>query len=469
MATNVILPHLGLTTTEATIVRWLKQEGDAIEKGDSLVEVLTDKVNVEVEAPEAGILLRIVASEDTVIPVTHTLCWIGQAGEAVSADGQPDHEESPVEMAPTAASSPLPLATERQDYIKASPLAKRLAREHGVGLALIKGTGPEGRVIERDVLDFVTRVAGAQHAPAGECVGSVVKASPLAANLARDLGIDLREVAPSSQSGRITRGDVLATADAMKTAPSTTTPSSVVTQAQALPPPRAQVASSIPLIGLRRIIAQRMSQSAHTIPRVTHTTEADVTELVRMREQIVFASEHEIGFRISYNDIIVKVVAHALRKHPNMNARLSENEIQLLEHVNVGVAVSVPGGLVVPVVHDADQKDVTSIARESRDKAARARTSALSQEDVSGGTFTITNLGSYEIDAFTPIINLPEVAILGVGRIVEKPAIYQGEICKRSMMYLSLTFDHRVNDGAPVAEFLRTIKRFLEKPFTLLL
>jgi pyruvate dehydrogenase E2 component (dihydrolipoamide acetyltransferase) len=230
----------------------------------------------------------------------------------------------------------------------------------------------------------------------------------------------------------------------------------------------AEVTSVVPMIGLRRVVAQRMFQSARTVPRVTHTTEADVTETVRMRQGLVAGAESRGEVRPSYTDIIVKIVAQALREHPRMNARLAEEQVQLLEDVNVGVAVAVPEGLTVPVIHGADSKSIKAIAHESRDKIERARAGTLANEDLTGGTFTVTNLGTYEIDAFTPIINLPEAAILGVGRIVEKPAVVDGQITVRSMMYLSLTFDHRIIDGAPAAAFLRTVKGYLEQPYELL-
>lgn len=463
MARNVIMPYMGLTTVEGTVVRWLKREGDEVKKDEPLVEVLTDKVNTQVEAPESGILLKIVAPEGTVVPVTSTLCWIGQPGEKVPEDGQPAAEAAVAAAA--VAEQPAPAAAAPDEtYVKASPVAKRLAREHGVDLARITGTGPGGRIVEEDVLKFVR--AQAQPAPAEEAI----KASPLARNLAREMGVDLSTVTGTGPGGRITREDVEVAAEKRKAvAPPLAAEAAPRAAAPAMPSTPAPVASTVPLIGLRRTIAQRMAQSSQTVARVTHTTEVDMTEAVKMREQLVGESERLYGIRISYTDIIVKVVARALRQHPMMNARLVENEIQLLDQVNVGVAVAVPQGLVVPVVHNADQKDLIAIARESREKVERARAGTLTPDDIAGGTFTVTNLGAYEIDAFTPIVNLPEVGILGVGRIVEKPAVFQGEIAKRSMMFLSLSFDHRVVDGAPAAEFLRSVKQSLERPYTLLL
>ena len=226
--------------------------------------------------------------------------------------------------------------------------------------------------------------------------------------------------------------------------------------------------TSVSLIGLRRTIAQRMALSAQTVARVTLTTEADVTELAKMRDYLVRESEKRHGIRISYTDLIIMAAARALRQHPMMNARLLQDEIQLLDEVNIGIAVAVPQGLIVPVVHNVDAKGLISIARETMEKAERARAGDLTPDDVAGGTFTVTNLGIYEIDAFTPIVNVPETGILGVGRINEKPIVFEGEITKRAMMFLSLSFDHRVIDGAPAADFLCSLKHTLENPCVLL-
>ncbi len=277
--------------------------------------------------------------------------------------------------------------------------------------------------------------------------------------------MDLAGVAGTGVSGRIRGADVLA-AGAPAAGPA---PADVGSATRAgLPLAPAEIASVVPMAGLRRIVAQRMFQSARTIPRVTHTTEVDVTETVRMRDCLLARAESQGGVRPSYTDIVVKITAQALREHPLMNARVGEEEIQLLDAVNVGVAVAVADGLVVPVIHDADVKGVQAIAQESRDKIERARAGTLVADDVTGGTFTVTNLGTYEIDAFTPIINLPEAGILGIGRIVQKPVVLDGQIAIRSMMYLSLTFDHRIIDGAPAAAFLRTVKHYLEQPYELL-
>ncbi|HET7011301.1 MAG TPA: dihydrolipoamide acetyltransferase family protein [Anaerolineales bacterium] len=271
-----------------------------------------------------------------------------------------------------------------------------------------------------------------------------VLASPAARRLALEKGIELMEVKGTGTGGRITEKDVLAFVETRQALPPTRPPGA---------PPQA-----IPFIGMRQAVAQRMTESLQTMAQVTLLTEADVTEMVRMRERF------KQRFDLTYTDIIVMAVATALKEHPLLNAALVGEEIQLLSEIHIGVAVALEDGLIVPVVRDADKKSLQDIAEETRRLAEGARAGSLTVDEVTGSTFTITNLGTYEVDGFTPIINPPEAAILGVGRIAEKPAVYRDEIAKRAMMALSLTFDHRLVDGAPAAAFLRRVKDSLEMP-----
>ena len=455
MATRVNVPYMGLTTEEVTVTQWLKQVGETVGKDDPIVEVLTDKVNTVIEAPAAGVLLKILTPIDTVVPVTEGLCWIGQPGEELV------EEETPPVAAGTEEAAPVPKAQQpvlvvepaKAEATKASPVAKRLARELGIDLAEVSGTGPGGRITEKDVAGFVER-------------RSEVRATPLARKVADEAGTDLSEVVGTGIGGRVKADDVTKAARRPVPAGEAAAPAATRSSGPLAP---AAVEDVVPMSGLRRIVAQRMFQSAHSVARVTHTTEVDVTETVRMREGIAALAEKRGAIRPSYTDIIVKIAAIALRQHPRMNARLADEEVELLGSINVGIAVAVPNGLTVPVIHDADCKDLSTIVEEARRKIEAARSGTLATEDVNGGTFTVTTLGTYEIDAFTPIINLPEAGILGVGRIIKKPAVVDDQIMIRHMMYLSLSFDHRIIDGAPAAEFLRTIKQYLEQPYALLL
>lgn len=431
MATKVIMPKLGMAMTDGAVVKWIKSDGERVEKGERIAVVMSKKITYEVEAPASGIL-RHAAAVKEVKAVGAAIAYIAEPGEAI-----PELEVVPPAPPPEVAAPPPP---EEKPFVLASPAARRLARERGVDLTQVKGTGPEGRVTEADVLRFVEE---REKAPP-------ILASPMARKLAKEHGVDLAEVTGTGPGGRITEKDVLA-----------------FVEAREAPPPL----RTIPFIGMRQVIAERMTESLHTMAQVTITTEADATELVRLREQIKaeFEPSTGSGHSLTYTDLVVKAAAKALRDHPLLNATLVGEEIQLLEEIHIGVAVALEEGLIVPVVRDADKKTLQEIAQETRRLAQAAREGTLTVDEVTGGTFTVTNLGMYGVDISTPIINPPEAAILGVGRIVEKPAIHEGQIVKRSLMQLSLTFDHRIVDGAPAAEFLWTIKGLLESPYQLLL
>jgi pyruvate dehydrogenase E2 component (dihydrolipoamide acetyltransferase) len=293
------------------------------------------------------------------------------------------------------------------------------------------------------LLDDVQRAMAARSASPSTPSGVSVQVTPVARRLAQQHGLDLGQVHGTGPRGRIVIDDVQRV---------------IAAQAQA-PVASPQV---VPLKGIRQTIATRMWQSLQTMAQVTLTTEVDVTDAMKLRAGLA-RQWQDAG--LSPLHVVMKATARALKEYPRMNAIQKEQEVELVPEINVGVAVSLPEGLIVPVIRRADEKPLAQVARESRDLANKVRDGKASYDEVTGGTFTITNLGSYGIDAFTPIINSPQVGILGVGRVVEKPAVYQGEITKRSMMFLSLTFDHRVIDGAPAAEFLGAVKDHLEDPW----
>jgi len=350
--------------TEGTVVQWFKKEGERVEKGEPVVEVLSDKVTYEVEAPASGVVRKILAEEGVDVPVAETLAIITA----------PDEELPEVEVV---AEAPVERVEER---ILASPAAKRLAREYDVNLAQVTGTGPEGRIVEEDVKRFVE---GAKAAPR------------------------VREV--------------------------------------------------VPLTGIRKTAAERVSLSARTAPHSTITMEVDMSNTAKLREK----------FKVSYTDILIKGVAKALTDHPVMNSTLKKDQIKIFEDVNIGVAVGTEKGLVVPVIRNADKKEVEEISSALKKLVEKAREGKLARKEMSGGTFTITNLGMFGVDVFTPIINPPETAILGVGRVVEKAVVVDKEIVVKPVMQLSLSFDHRVVDGVPAAYFLQKAKQILESPESL--
>ncbi len=462
MATQVIMPKLGQTMEEGTIVEWLKKEGDRVRRGEVLFTLESDKATLEAESPTRGILRKILVPAGETVPVLTTVAIITKtADEDISAlleTGQ--DRQAPVQGAPADEEAPRPagegeptLPTGRRRLF-ASPRARMRARELGVDLRQVAGSGPNGRIVERDVLAYVE---------------SLPPATPTARKVAAELGVDLRQVVGSGVGGKITRQDVEQAhrrAQAPPPPPELAAPPPPPPVPSPLPP--AEVASTEPLAGLRAIIAGRMAQSVHTTARVTLIAEADATTLVEIRTALKAEVAEEWGFAPGYNDLLAMIVARALREFPYMNARLNGETIERLAHVNLGMAVDTERGLLVPVIRDADTLNLRELGTRFRELVARARAGKSLPDDLSGGTFTITNLGMYEVDAFTPVINLPEAAILGVGRIAPRPVVRDDKIVVRQMVTLSLSFDHRLVDGAPAARFLQRIKRLIERPYLLL-
>ncbi len=453
MPIEVIMPKLGQTMEHGTIIEWVKQEGDPVKRGDVLFTVESDKAVLEVESTANGFLRKVLVPEGQPVPV---LTVVGLMTR---------HADEPLEgpgVVPAAAAAPPPAPEPEPatgmvpaeqaaadgggpERIVASPRARKAARQQGVDLALLAGSGPGGRIVEQDVLSYVT---------------ARPRVTPVAANVARARGVDLAAVQGTGPGGRVTRADVEAVAPA--TAPA------VVEEAVApVAQPRAETAA---MTGLRRIIAERMSASHQAVAEVTLVTEADATALVVVREQLKAAVAAEWGFAPGYNDLLGLIVARALREFPYMNARLAADgsAIERVPVVNLGMAVDTERGLLVPVIRGAGQKDLRALSTEFRTLAERARAGKSLPDDLTGGTFTITNLGMYDIDAFTPIVNLPEAAILGAGRIQQKPVVHDGAVVVRHMWTLSLSFDHRLVDGAPAARFLQRIKALVESPYLLL-
>jgi pyruvate dehydrogenase E2 component (dihydrolipoamide acetyltransferase) len=320
-----------------------------------------------------------------------------------------------------------------EKFVLASPAARRLAKELGVDLGLVSGTGPKGRVTEADVKTY------------HEAGPPAVKVTPVAEAMAREAGLDISTISGTGEGGKVTKEDV----------------------ERALKPEVVEEAApvgTIPFVGMRKAIAENMYASLHNTAQLTLFTEVDVTEMVRFRDLVREEYKDDESVRISFNHIVIMAVSRVLKRFPLMNSALMGDEIVLHDAVNMGIAVAVSEGLIVPVLRDADKKGLIQIAREARELVGKAREGSLSLDEVSGGTFTITNMSMFEVDGSTPILRPPETGILGVGRVKEKPAVYRGEIAIRSMMVLSLTFDHRVMDGVPASEFLQAVARHLEYP-----
>ena len=454
MATEVLIPKLGMTMTEGTVAEWRIPDGGTVKAGEIVYRLETEKIEMEVEAEADGIVRHAVA-EGTVAPPGTVVAFILAAGEEMPAVAP--IAAAPAALANDAASpqSPVTAAARLEGgRVAASPIARRMAQEAGLDIAAIPGSGPNGRVTEADVAEAKSRPA-APSAPAPAGAGREVAASPVARSLARTLGVDLSGIKGTGPGGRITKEDVEAAAAA---------PALATTAPQA---PAHQQGEVIPMRAMRRTIAERMHASLRDMAQLTMGMEVSMDAAVALRTQLV--SEWEpLGLRPTYTDIVIKAVAEALAAHPLLNATITEQGIELLPEIHVGMAVALEQGLVVPVIRDADRLSLREIAHESSRLAAAARDGSLSMDDMTGGTFSVTSLGASDIDFFTPIINPPNVAILGVGRIRDGLAWKGKKPTKTRQMTLSLTIDHRAVDGAPGAAFLATLRDLLQAPMRLL-
>jgi pyruvate dehydrogenase E2 component (dihydrolipoamide acetyltransferase) len=452
MATKVIMPKQGLQMTEGTIVEWKVSEGDSVEDEQAILEIETDKLSIDVNAPAGGVLLKILHGQGDVVPVTEMIGIIGEEGEDISALLEEAGKESAAPApAPAAGAPSKPDAAPAAAAVKAtgrapgekvyaSPRAKWRAEEKGIDVNALAGSGPEGLVIERDVVN----------APASASLGAgpAAAATPLARKVASIHDVDLRAVKGSGTGGRITKVDVMETLHTSK-----------VESAEIGGQEGFLVAHST----MRKSIAKRMSGSLHTAAQANHRMEVDVTELVRIREKLKAAEK-----KVSYTDMLIKITSAALRDVPILNSSWTDEGVFIKQDINIGMAVALDEGLIVPVVRGADMLGLEEIHARTRELIDKVKQGALEQYEMEGGTFTITNLGMFDIDSFTAIINQPESGILAVGRIKETPAAVNGEVEIRPLMTLSLTYDHRVVDGAPAAKFLQRMKQYIETPYLLL-
>jgi pyruvate dehydrogenase E2 component (dihydrolipoamide acetyltransferase) len=429
---EVVMPRLGLTMTEGRIVEWFKNTGDLVEKGEPLFSIENEKATLDIESPFSG-FVNILVAADIVVPILKPVALISK--ESVANFNR--EFVASVERGVISRPEVLPErdyengSDDKFDTIKASPRARFLAKKLGIDLTKNSGTGVRGMIVEKDIKQVV------QSAKA-------IKATPLAKRKAAESGIDLSEVNGSGPRGIIQREDVERHEKAEQTD---------------------LVAESIkPLSNLRSIIASRLGASWIERPQVTLTTEADATLFVEARKQMNTELEKK-AIKLSYNTLLIKLSAMALVEHPYMNVSLLPEGLIQHQHANIGLAVDTEQGLMVPVVHNAAMKNHEELHYDLQGLVDRTLQGNYKSDDLIGGTFTITNLGTYDIDAFTPIINPPECAILGIGRIIEKPVVREGQVVVRQMMALSLSFDHRLVDGVPAARFLQRINQYIEQPF----
>lgn len=424
MATAVIMPKAGMAMEQGTITRWLKKVGDPIKKGEPILEIETDKVSMEVESEVSGVLLAILEEAGAVVPVIQTIAWIGAAGEAVPAVEKKEavvKAVAPVKEVNTAKEVEVPQVSSLNfsGKIAATPAAKTLAKQKKIDLAKIVPTSASGVIKRRDV-----------EAKAN------IKVTPLARKMAVEREIDLQSIKGTGVGGKITVADI-----------------------EALPRP----ARKIPLVGMRKVIAQRMCASKREIPEVTLTLSADVTAFLALRAKLKAE-----GKSFTVNDFILCAVARALSESPMVNATLENDVIHSWPDVNLGVAVGLDNGLVVPVLRKAQKYSLAELAVVAKQQIELARNGKLMPDAFLGGTFTITNLGMFGVEHFNPIINLPQVAILGICAAQERLFLDRGQVKAKTMMPLCLTHDHRVIDGVCGMNFLNKVKGYLENPAQLM-
>ena len=411
MAYEVLMPQLGLTMEEGTVTRWVKHEGDEVKIGDVILEITTDKLSNEITSEHDGVLLKIVAQEGEDIPVKGLLGYIGRPGESVGTDAP--KTAAPVETAP-AASAAAPAAPRKEGArVRISPLARKTAAKLGVDYAALTGTGRSGRIVQADILAaYETKKNAPAQAPAAAA-------------------------APAAKCAKKAAAPALCEGDTVEK-----------------------------LSGMRKVVAERMLASHTEIPPVTQTTKVDVTELMAFRKALL----EKTGKKYSVNDLVLKATAKTLAAHPEMLVSWDNGQVICRAHVNLGMAVALDAGLIVPVIRDADRLGLDALSAAAKDLASRAKSNGLTADEYKGSTFSVSNLGMFGVESFTPIINQPNAAILGVCAAQDELQMDdEGNISKHKVMRLCLTFDHRLIDGAVAARFAMDLRDLLQTPINILL
>ena len=471
MATSIVMPQMGYDMREGTVVRWHKKEGETVARGEVLADIETDKATVEFEAYTGGVVGRIVAAEGMVVPVGELIAIITAPGEALPEDDlpapPPDAATDDSEAEATPSSQPVASPSDSgtadsetadEGRLRASPIARRLARERGIDLGDVTGTGPGGRIVEKDVLEYQPPALPAEP-PGG------VRASPIARRLARERGIDLSEVSGTGPGGRIVEKDVLEyRPPAPVPAPVSEAPSGPDGDAGAVP---AEAAERVELSRMRQAIARVTSDSKREAPHFYVTAEVDMGRAMSLRREINDAVDSES--RVTVNDLIVRACALALGRHPKFNASFSDGGLEFHTQVNIGIAIALEAGLMVPGIANCQEKSLVELAAASKDLIQRAHSGHLRNDEYSSTTFSVSNLGMFDVESFAAIIYPPHAAVLAVGSVKEQPVVRDGQLAVGQMMKATLSTDHRVADGAEAAQFLMEVKRVLENPVTLLL
>lgn len=471
MAVEIIMPKLGVDMQEGEIIEWKKQEGDTVNEGDVLLEINSDKTNMEIEAEDSGVLLKIIRQEGDVVPVTEVIGYIGAEGESVdniassektSEIPAPQSADAAPTVAPKEDVERLALATAQTALpqgdgspVRATPAARKAAKEMGLSLGQIPGSGPKGRVHVEDVENFKN---------------AQPKASPLARKMAADAGLDLASISGTGFKGKVMKEDILAAIEASKPAQAAAEKPAKEEKAKAELPEGVEI---IKMSAMRKAISKGMTNSYLTAPTFTLNYDIDMTEMIALRKKLIDPIMEKTGLKVSFTDLIGMAVVKTLMKpeHRYMNASLINDaqEIELHKFVNIGIAVGLDDGLIVPVVHNADKMTLADFVVASKDVIKKTQAGKLKAAEMSGSTFSITNLGMFGTKTFNPIINQPNSAILGIGATIPTPTVVDGEIVPRPIMAMCLTIDHRLVDGMNGAKFMVDLKNLMENPFGLLI
>lgn len=460
MAFEIIMPKLGVDMQEGEIIEWKKQEGDVVNEGDILLEIMSDKTNMELEAEDSGVLLKITRQAGETVPVTEVIGYIGAEGEVVADNVASAPAAEPTTKVEEVATVEAPVVATQAPVVheggkvRATPKARKVARELGIDLTQVPGTGAKGRVHADDVENFK---------------GAQPKATPLARKIAADLGIDLASVSGTGFGGKITKEDILAISAPAQVKEAAAAPVVEAKPEKVLP----EGVEVIPMSAMRKAISKGMTHSYLTAPTFTLNYDVDMTNLMALRKQVLDPIMNKTGMKVTFTDLIGLAVVRTLMKeeHRYLNASLIDDaqNIELHKFVNLGIAVGLDDGLIVPVVHGADKMSLSEFVVASKDVIKKAQAGKLKAAEMSGSTFSITNLGMFGTKSFNPIINQPNSAILGVSATIQTPVVVDGEVVVRPIMGLCLTIDHRIVDGMNGAKFMVDLKHLIENPMELLI
>ncbi|WP_404328107.1 dihydrolipoamide acetyltransferase family protein [Mesobacillus maritimus] len=422
MAVEVVMPKLGMAMKEGIVSIWNKEIGDTVSKGEPIASVNSEKIEIDLESPAEGTLLKIAVPEGEGVPPGTVICYIGNQGEEIMADTSKPELQKPIEANNTDTNVKIEQHVNQPNLtsnrLKISPVARKIAEAANLDLETIQGTGPGGRITKEDVQEAIKKLQTTKDQP--EPIKTQIQQEP-----ERENGL--------SDS------------------------------------PPAEEVKQVPVNGMRKVIARRMFDSIQNSAQLTMTMKADVTKLLDLQKQSNEAIQNQEQIKLTITDFITRAVVLSLKKHPQMNSAYIDEQIHLYQTVHLGLAVALDKGLVVPVIRNADACSLLELSKNSKSLAKRAKDGQLTNEEMQGSTFTISNLGAYGIEHFTPILNPPETGILGVNSVTDTPVYIGEKLERRTILPLSLTFDHRVVDGAPAALFLQTVKQYLEEPIMMLL